>query len=213
MAGSKTGIEVRVRAARTDANRERVLDAAERLLRAGSDFSMRDLAAEAGVSFATPFNQFGGKVAIAQALSARRIAAMIARLEQAADRADAVDRVLSAVEIAVGVLLQDSAASRAVIGSLGMPTGSPGAVAADSRELWSMALEGLAGIDPDLADAARAHLAERLALMFRGCLSFWAAGEIADAELLATARGGAATILLAFAAPSRRAALWSAAGT
>jgi AcrR family transcriptional regulator len=212
MAGSKTRIGVRVRAARTDANRERVLDAAERLLRDGPDFSMRELAAEAGVSFATPFNQFGSKTAIAQALSARRIAAMIARLEQAPGCADAVGRVLAAVEIAVGVLLEDGAASRSVIGSLGMPTGAPGAVAADSRELWSMALDGLTGIDPDLAESASAHLPGRLALMFRGCLSFWAAGEIADADLLATARGGAATILLAFASPARRAALWSAAG-
>ena len=48
-----------------------MLDAAERLLRDGNaEFSMRDLAAEAGVSFATPFNQFGSKPAIMQALSA-----------------------------------------------------------------------------------------------------------------------------------------------
>lgn len=37
--------------------RNRVIDAAERLLRDGkAEFSMRDLATEAGVSFATPFN-------------------------------------------------------------------------------------------------------------------------------------------------------------
>jgi AcrR family transcriptional regulator len=52
--------------------RERVLDAAERLLAQGSaGFSMRELADEAGVSFATPFNQFGSKAAIMLALSAR----------------------------------------------------------------------------------------------------------------------------------------------
>ena len=62
--------------------RQRVLDAAERLLRVGrASFSMRDLATEAGVSFVTPFNQFGGKAAIMHALSARRIDAMIARFE------------------------------------------------------------------------------------------------------------------------------------
>ena len=43
--------------------RDVVLDAAERLLRASpnAEFSMRALAAEAGVGFATPFNHFGNK--------------------------------------------------------------------------------------------------------------------------------------------------------
>ena len=45
--------------------KDRVLDAAKRLLAGGSAaFSMRELAEEAGVSFATPFNQFGSKAAI-----------------------------------------------------------------------------------------------------------------------------------------------------
>ncbi len=49
--------------------RERVLDAAERLLANGSAaFSMRELAEEAEVSFATPFNQLGSKAAIMLAL-------------------------------------------------------------------------------------------------------------------------------------------------
>ena len=53
------------KAASRPSGRERVLDAAERLLaRGGAGFSMRDLAEEAGVSFATPFNQFGAKGAI-----------------------------------------------------------------------------------------------------------------------------------------------------
>ncbi|MGI4956453.1 MAG: TetR/AcrR family transcriptional regulator [Janthinobacterium lividum] len=64
--------------------RQRVIDAAERLLRQGkADFAMRDLAAEAGVSFATPFNQFGSKAAIMQALSHRRIDTMEARFATA----------------------------------------------------------------------------------------------------------------------------------
>ena len=54
--------------------RARILDAAEHLMRQGkADFSMRDLASEAGVSFATPFNHFGSKAGIMQALSGRRI--------------------------------------------------------------------------------------------------------------------------------------------
>ena len=46
----------------TPSTRERVLAAAERLLADNRhEFSMRELAADAGVSFATPFNLFGSK--------------------------------------------------------------------------------------------------------------------------------------------------------
>jgi AcrR family transcriptional regulator len=73
--------------------RQRVLDAAERLLRDGkAEFSMRDLASEAGVSFATPFNQFGSKPAIMHALSARRIDAMLTRLSETPQPQHAADR-------------------------------------------------------------------------------------------------------------------------
>jgi AcrR family transcriptional regulator len=71
-------------ATRGEPVRQRVLDAAETLLRQGkAEFSMRDLAAEAQVSFATPFNHFGSKAAIMQALSARRIEEMGARYRAA----------------------------------------------------------------------------------------------------------------------------------
>ena len=64
--------------------RERVLDAAERLLAHGkASFSMRELAEEADLSFATPFNQFGNKGAIILALSSRRIALMQKRIAEA----------------------------------------------------------------------------------------------------------------------------------
>ncbi|KAB0679023.1 TetR/AcrR family transcriptional regulator [Aureimonas leprariae] len=186
--------------------RSKVLDAAERLLRAdpGATFSMRDLAAEAGVSFATPFNQFGSKTAIAQALSSRRIAAMGERLRTAAPGGDAVERTLAAVRLAVGVLLEEPEVNRAMMGALGTWSGSPGAVAAQSSALWSVALAEFDGIDAGLVAAARARLPRQLAIMFRGCLSFWVAGEIADAELPVTAEQAAAATLAAFVDPERR---------
>ena len=186
--------------------RVRVLDAAERLLRAGgtAEFSMRDLAAEAGLSFATPFNQFGSKTAIMQALSARRIDAMAERFARAAPASDAVDRVLAAVDIAVSVLLEEPTVSRPVIGSLGSPTEEPGRTAERSRALWLSALGELDGILPEFAAVAAASLADQLAFGFRGCLSFWVAGEITDADLPIRARGIAAALLFGFVEPGRR---------
>lgn len=189
--------------------REKVLDAAERLLRAdpGATFSMRELAAEAGVSFATPFNQYGGKAAIAQALSARRIAQMAERLRAAQPAGDAVQRALAAVRIAVAVLLEEPGVNRAMMGALGAWSGTPGAVSAQSGALWSAALADFDGIEPDLVAAARLLLPAQLALVFRGCLSFWVAGEIADRDLPETAQAAATVALACFVQPARRATL------
>src|SRR5688572_25417364 len=81
--------------------RQNVIDAAERLLQEGkANFSMRDLAAEAGVSFATPFNQFGNKAALMHALAARRIETVVKRFAERRPPTLAADRVLLAIDIA-----------------------------------------------------------------------------------------------------------------
>lgn len=193
---------------RADATRHRILEAAERLLRGGSaDFSMRDLAAEAGVSFATPFNQFGSKIAIMQALSAQRITRMAERFAQVDVLEDAADRVLAAVEIASAVMLEDPHVSRAVMGSLGAPSDEPGQVRAQSRALWADAIGAADGFAPGLAELGINALPDHLAMAFRGVLSFWTAGEIADADLRSDARAAAAALLLGFVSDQQRARL------
>ena len=115
MTGSKT--KPSPHGARGEPLRLRVIDAAERLLREDkADFSMRDLAAEAGVSFATPFNQFGSKAAIMQALSSRRIDTMEARFAMAPPLTDTAARVLLAIDAAVAVMLASDEA-RFVVGA------------------------------------------------------------------------------------------------
>ena len=170
--------------------RDAVLDAAERLLRGGAtaDFSMRDLAVEAGVSFATPFNQFGSKSAIMQALSARLIDAMAARFRASTQADGTVDRVLAMVRVACDVLLKAPAVNRPIIGSLGAPSPTPGQVSAHSSALWALALGGAADMADGRSLLARTVMPDQLALCFRGCLSFWGAGEIGDDALPARAR-------------------------
>ncbi|WP_372071585.1 TetR/AcrR family transcriptional regulator [Tistrella mobilis] len=187
--------------------RERILIAAERLLGTGRpDFSMRELAAEAGVSFATPFNQFGSKLAIMQAMSAALIAEMHRRFAAAPPAAaDAPGRVLAAVGVAAGVMLEQPAVNRAVMGAIGAPAAEPGTVLAASRALWAAAIGDGAGL------AAPAYAAtvlpDQLAFGFRGVLSFWTAGELTDADLPVQARKAAAVALLGFVVPERRDAL------
>ncbi len=193
---------------RTDLTRRRVLEAAERLLRSGgAEFSMRELAAEAGLSFATPFNQFGSKIAIMHALSAQLIGAMAERFSDTKPDGDATDRVLAAVDIAAAVMLAEPQVNRALIGTLGAPGREPGQVYAQSRAFWAQAMASGDSFDPELADLARSVLPDQLAMAFRGVLSFWTAGEITDAQLGPHARAAAAALLLGFVGAERREAV------
>lgn len=188
--------------------RERVLDAAERLVASGhSGFSMRDLASEAALSFATPFNQFGSKGAIMLALSARRIDAMEERLNRAPSVGTAAIRVLAAVDIAASVMLEAPSVNRIVMGSIGSPGDAPGDALSRSRALWSLALGEGAGLADATRDLALATLPDHLALAFRGALSFWTAGEYDDQALGCRARSAAAACLLGFVSGDERSEL------
>lgn len=189
--------------------RDTVLDAAERLLQSSdtADFSMRALAVEAGVGFATPFNHFGSKNAIMQALSSRLIERMATHFQDESPAGDAIDRVLVMGRISVALLLEKPAVHKALVGSLGVVNPAPGFVRQNSSALWSLALGGFAGIAVSMKEAAQAALAEQLAFNFRGCVSFWIAGELSDKELGSAFRIGACALLLGFAKEERRAYL------
>ena len=188
--------------------RERVLLAAEHLLAKGSaEFSMRELAAEAGVSFATPFNQFGSKSAIMHALSARLIETMHERYATSPPAVGAPARILHALEIAAQVMLDRPGANRAIMAGLGAPSPEPGDVWNASRALWATALDDCKGLEPDSIDLACITLPAQLAFSFRGLLSFWAAGEISDDNLVPHARGIGAASLMGFVDKAQRKSL------
>ena len=179
--------------------RQRVIDAAERLLRDGkADFSMRDLAAEAGVSFATPFNQFGSKSVIMQTLSTRRIDTMEIRFAAAPPLTDTAERVLLAIDTATAVMLEEPEINRAVMGWLGTASASPGQVWARSTALWTLALGLGDGLIAARREQALRCLPGQLAFAFRGVLSFWTAGELPNEALAPSARAIACTLLLGF---------------
>lgn len=179
--------------------RQRVIDAAERLLRDGkADFSMRDLAVAAGVSFATPFNQFGSKGAIMHALSERRTDTMAARFAEAPKSLDAASRVMLAVDTAVAVMLEEPGVNRAVMGWIGTASPAQGQVFARSTALWTLALGAGEGISEKHQERALTCLPRQLALAFRGALSFWTAGELPDEALGPDARAIAHALLLSF---------------
>jgi len=192
-------------AARGEPVRQRVIDAAERLLREGkAEFSMRDLASEAGVSFATPFNQFGSKAAIMHALAERRIELMAERFSEHAPLPDATDRVLLAIRIAAEGMLEEPLVNRAVMGWIGTASPTPGRALEMSTGLWRLALGDGAGLLAATKDEALDILPRQLAFAFRGTLSFWTSGELADEALVANAQDVANGLLKGFAEDSRR---------
>ncbi len=185
--------------------RERVLDAAERLLmQSSAAFSMRELADEAGMSFATPFNPFGSKAAIMLALSARRIARMHELLADATLPETVAARVLAAVDIAASVMLAAPAVNRAVMGAISAPNDVPGDISSRSSMLWAEALGAGDGLAVATRTLALAVLPDQLAFAFRGVLSFWTAGELSDLQLSQHTRAAAATVLLGFAGREER---------
>lgn len=186
-------------ATRGEPVRQRVIDAAERLLREGkADFSMRELAAEAGVSFATPFNQFGNKAAIMHALAERRIDLMAKRFAEQPPLASAVDRVLRAVGIAAAGMLEEPRINRAVMGWIGTAGPIAGKALAHSTALWRLALGAGEGLIATRQEEALRCLPQQLAFAFRGVLSFWTSGELADEALASSARQVASTLLFGF---------------
>lgn len=187
------------KAIRGEPLRRRVIDAAERLLREGkAEFSMRDLAAEAGVSFATPFNQFGSKAAIMHALSERRIGTVTERFARQAPPSFAADRILLAIGIAAELMLEEPMVNRAVLGWLGTAGPSHGDMLTHSMALWTLALGAGEGLTPTRQKEALRELPRQLAFGFRGVLSFWTAGELPDDALAASAQDIARALLLGY---------------
>jgi AcrR family transcriptional regulator len=202
-------INVSLRERNRSLARDVVLDAAERLLAhdVTGDFSMRALATEAGVGFATPFNHFGSKNAIMRALSARVIDRMAGQFRAKPPPGDSLQRVLAMARIAVTLLLGQSAVYRTVVGSLGTAASGHDGIQDRSRALWELALDAFDGIPRAMRRTAEALLAEQLAFVFRGCLSFWIAGDVTDEDLDRKVQTALSVVLLAFSGTPRRRAL------
>jgi hypothetical protein len=141
------------------------------------------------------------------ALSDRRIALMHERLAQATLPPMAVGRVLAAVDIAAAVMLAAPAVNRAVMGAISAPSEVPGDVLSRSGVLWAEALGAGEGLAAATKSLALATLPGQLAVAFRGVLSFWTAGELADQLLCQRARAAVATVLFGFASRDDRAHL------
>ncbi len=128
---------------------------------------------------------------------------MTDRFSAAPRPADAVDRVLLAIDTAAEVMLDEPKVNRAVLGWIGTASPFPGQVLAHSTALWTLALGDGEGLIASRRERALSSLPEHLAFAFRGVLSFWTAGELPDDSLAAKAKAAASTLLLGFSEQPR----------
>ena len=178
--------------------RQRILDAAEKLIRASanSDFAMRQLAVEAEVSPATPFNLFGSKEGLLYALLARSLdRIMSVGLRFRGD--DAARHVLQAGENAVMMFLNDPDLLRPlyqVLLSVSHPEHRPEFMAR-TFAYWHAAARTVPTAGP--ADALVTDaVAGALMAHFIGLLELWVHRDLDDAAFLARTEAGIILIVL-----------------
>lgn len=188
------------------ARRERLLDAAEALVResGGTEFSMVLLAGRAEMSQTTPYALFGTKAAILYAVLNRALARARAA-ERRPAAAEPLEQVLDMVDVLTRSFAAESAFYRPLWRAL-LGADEPESRAVllrQSAKLWRNALEParLRGL-PDFIDAD--HLARELMIHALGVTTLWVQNEIGDEPMRANYTLGTALLLLTVAQGAER---------
>jgi AcrR family transcriptional regulator len=186
--------------------RGRILDAAERLIRAtgGTDFSMLAVAQAAEVSPATPYNLFRSKGGVLYALLNRSLD-QIAREGLAFTSDDPIERVLEAATIAADTFTHDPVFLRPlyrVLVGVHDPVHRPRFLQR-SLEFWKTALEA-AGRDGLFSkEVDRDELARELMIHFLGVLDLWVHEELGEPAFHSQILYGSILLLSTIAGPDR----------
>jgi AcrR family transcriptional regulator len=197
----------RLMARKRELVRETILLAAQGLLERPerTDFSMRELAEAAGVSFVTPFKHFGSKDGLLGALMFRRFQEVEAHYKTQPPGGDALDRVLFMARLGADVMLAQASVTRAM--AIGIGAGESRELIRGARNLWALALGDLDGLDTTWSKDAASLLPEQLAVLFRGALVMWVGGDLSDEQFPAIVETCVASHLAAYCHPEQKAAL------
>ena len=190
--------------------RQQVLDAAEAAIRReGSvDFSMRELAQSAGVSFATPFNLFGKKEDILAALFNKRITEQATQTNQREHAGSGLNLVFSVASESCDAYLSDAQLFKPLAQTFRMQS-SPQlhAVANQAQAIWREALvdcqnDRVLNTKSDLDKMAR-----QIHLSFRVAFWMWAADNLSDQDFKQQVLYNTFSILLRSATPKGKSEL------
>lgn len=172
------------RDAAKDRRRGQILIAAERLVRASgtTDFSMKELAAAADLSFATPFNLFGNKFSIVAALLSQAFEQM-EQLQGDWQTLPPLQRLLTCPDLSVDYFIADAHYFRAILGTVTSSKGQSGpANLSRATQFWYQELQ--AAQQHKLLNTQRDYrlLAYQLELNWLGSLHIWLALEDSDEQ-------------------------------
>lgn len=191
-----------MRERRKDERRNRIIAAAETLIRitGTTDFSMQDLAKQAGLSTPTSYNLIGSKAAVLYLLLNRyQDRVDYAQLSKVKSKNPFI-HVLKAADAAVNVYVADAQFIRPLMRFL------IGAVEPDHRagfmnrgfKYWYLAFTPL--YKSELIDEIEITLlSHQFVIYFTGVIDFWVQGEISDEQFKLTARHGTAMCLSSIA--------------
>jgi AcrR family transcriptional regulator len=179
----------------------RILDAAERLIRetGETDFSVRNLAAAAEVSPATPFNLFGSKEGLLYELLLRSLDT-VTREGLVFKSKDSAMHALEAVENAVDFFLNDPVFLRPLYRVL-MGANHPEhrtTFMEGTYSYWQRAADTV--IDASSLKDERTRNAVTISLMshFIGLLEMWVQGDLDDKAFMNSSKLGVMLILFPF---------------
>lgn len=193
-----------IRERQKEARREQVLDAARKLIRAtgGTDFSMRRLAEEAGMSLVTPYNLFGSKSGVLYSL----LNDSLERLDQLAESkpsAKPVDAAIELAGIAADIYARDAAFYRPLLQFLVGVRDQEHRPRLFEQSLvrWNRAVD--AAIEGRLLPERieKTLLARQLMITFIGAVELWIHEELDDDAFRAQSLYGSTLLVLANALP------------
>jgi AcrR family transcriptional regulator len=187
--------------------REKILDAARRLIRAtgGTEFSMQSLADEADVSLVTLYNFFGSKSGVLYAL----LNDSLERLDEVADTrpsAKPVDSVLDLAGIAADVYARDAEFYRPLMQFLlGIrDVEHRPRLIEQSLRRWTRTVEAAVRGGLLSATVNRELLARQLLVTFIGAVELWVHEDLDEGAFRAQSLYGSTLLVLAKASEAAR---------
>src|ERR1051326_6008944 len=189
-----------LRERQTSQRRERILEAARRLIRktGGTSFSMRALAEEAEGSLATPYNLFGSKGGVLYAL----LNASLENVDRAAvtySSSKPVERVLEVAGIAADVYARDAAFYRPLMQFLlgARDVEHRPRFIAQSLRRWTRTVQAAVRHGLLLPTVDTGLLARQLMINLIGVLDLWIHEELDDDAFRAQTLYGSTLLVLA----------------
>jgi AcrR family transcriptional regulator len=205
-ARAEVGAVVGRREAGKQERRQRIIQAAREMFRESGDasLSMRDLAARAGVSLATPYNLFGSKHAIVVAVlgDARDYLERFAALRSA----DPIATIFAALDLALDYYQGDPKFYKTLWAALFKTTNEMRSDIFNLRReaFWVGLVSDAIGAGALCATIDPRIIVTQLDLILRCAMHGWALGEIGKERLSSTVSCGFALVLAGVATPAWR---------